>query len=344
VWVLYERVLPLSGTFGFWSCWYVAFLLLHVAAVASRSSAQTVRDRLAAVVVTSAGLAVGTALVLVVTFTALKGWAAVRHLNFFTQTTATTAPDAPLTQGGVLAGIVGTLEQIGIAVTVSVPLAIATAVYLNEVKGRFARIVRVVVETMSAIPSIVAGLFIVATVIVTLGVDRGRNGFAASLALSIEMLPVVARTAEVVLRLVPRGLREAAYALGTSHWRTVWSVVLPNARAGLVTSVLLGVARVVGETSPILLTSGFTNEFNANPLSHPQVSLPLFTFEQVRQPLQTSISRAFGSALVLLVLVLVLFVTARSIASRGTRGQRRTGPMLMTGKTVVPGSVEAGQS
>jgi phosphate transport system permease protein len=220
---------------------------------------------------------------------------------------------------------VGTLEQVAISMAISVPLGIATAIYLNEVPGRMARVVRTVIEAMSAVPTIVAGLFIYSMLILKFGADR--SGFAASLALCVSMLPVVTTTGEVVLRLVPNGLREASLALGTTHWQTVRGVVLPTARSGLVTAVLLGVARVIGETSPVLLVAGSTNELNFNPLHGPQVSLPLFVFNEVRLPLDAAIARAFGAAVVLLVLVVVLFALARIVGGRApgqlSRRQRR---------------------
>ena len=184
---------------------------------------------------------------------------------------------------------------------------------------------------MSAVPTIVAGLFIysmliltlgkmnlpprVETVVNTLGLGK-RSGFAASIALSVSMIPVVVTTAEVVLRLVPGGLREASLALGTTKWQTVRRVVLPTARSGLVTAVLLGVARVIGETSPVLLVAGSTSELNYDALHGPQVSLPLFVFNQMRLPLDEAIARAFGAAVVLLALVVVLFGLARVIGGR----------------------------
>ena len=167
---------------------------------------------------------------------------------------------------------------------------------------------------MSAVPTIVAGLFIYAMLVLKFGQER--SGFAASLALCVSMIPVVTMTAEVVLRLVPNGLREASLALGTTQWQTVRRVVLPTARPGLVTAVLLGVARVIGETSPVLLVAGSTNELNADPMHGPQLSLPLFVFNQMRLPIDFAISRAFGAAIVLLLLVVVLFSLARILGGR----------------------------
>ncbi|MFC8825910.1 phosphate ABC transporter permease PstA [Streptomyces sp. NPDC057137] len=313
--LLFTRLLPFSGTVGFLTVAYVLFLLLYGLLVSFDEDGPAVRDRIAAVVVQSLGLVMVTALACVVVYTLWEGRKALPHLNFFTQDMAEAGPLDPLTAGGILHAILGTLEQIAIALAITVPTGLLCAVFLNEVPGRFARFVRTVVEAMTALPSIVAGLFIYATIILALGFDR--SGFAASLALAVMMLPIIIRAADVVIRLVPGNLREAAYALGTSRWRTVWHVVLPTARSGLTTSVILGTARGVGETSPVLLTAGFTAEANVDPFSGPQVSLPLATFEFVKSPEPTMIARGFGTAAVLMALVLLLFVVARVIGGRG---------------------------
>jgi phosphate transport system permease protein len=317
-WIVYERILPVSGSIGFWLSWYVAFLALYGVVSATALDRVAVVDRLVGALVTTAGAIMVACLAGIIGFVVVRGWAALHHLNFFTQTTAYIGPEAALKKGGIVAAMVGTLEQVAISMAISVPLGIATAIYLNEVPGRLARMVRTVIEAMSAVPTIVAGLFIYSMLILKFGADR--SGFAASLALCVSMLPVVTTTGEVVLRLVPNGLREASLALGTTHWQTVRGVVLPTARSGLVTAVLLGVARVIGETSPVLLVAGSTNELNFNPLHGPQVSLPLFVFNQVRLPLDTAIARAFGAGVVLLALVVVLFALARIIGGR-TPGQ-----------------------
>ena len=190
----------------------------------------------------------------ILTFVFIRGWAALHYWNFFTQTMQTTLPDAPYNQGGILQSIVGTLIELGIAIAITLPLGVATAVYVNEVGGRFARMIRTVVEAMTALPSIVAGLFIYSVWIILLG--QPRSGFAGALAISVMMLPIIARASEVVLRVVPGSLREASLGLGASRWRTVWYVVLPTARPGLATALILAVARGIGETSPVLIASG----------------------------------------------------------------------------------------
>src|SRR5207244_746388 len=160
------------------------------------------------------------------------------------------------------------------------------------------RPVRIFVDAMSGVPTIVAGLFIFAFWIVGLG--HGFSGFAATLAISVSMLPTITRTAEEVLRLVPDGLREASYALGSGEWRTTKGVVLPTAKSGLVTAVILGVARAIGETAPLIMTAFGSSIMNANPFSGAQDSLPLFVFRQIRQPEVALQQRAWAGALVLI--------------------------------------------
>lgn len=341
VWLVYERLLPVAGTIGFWLCWYVAFLGMLAAVSATVLDRMAVVDRVVGALVTTCGLVLVSALAGIVVFTFLRGKGALAHWNFFHETMAYFGPDAGLDKGGIYAAMVGTFEQVAISMVISVPLGIATAVYLSEVRGRIARVVRIVVEAMTAVPTIVAGLFIYSLLIIELG--RERSGFAASLALCVSMIPVVTTTAEVVLRLVPNGLREASLALGTTQWQTVRRVVLPTARPGLVTAVLLGVARIIGETSPVLLVAGSTNELNYDPFHGPQVSLPLFVFTGMRQPLDVAISRAFGAGIVLLTLVVVFFALARVIGGRapGTSRRRqrrpdRRGPSAPT--PVIPAS------
>jgi phosphate transport system permease protein len=338
VWLVFDQILPLTGVIGFALSWYVAFLVLLAAVSSTTLDRQGVVDRIVGALVSTAGLILVACLGGIVVFTVARGKDALAHLNFYTETTAFIGPEAPLDDGGIYAAMIGTLEQVAISLVLSVPLGIATAVYLSEVRGRLARIVRTVVEAMSAVPTIVAGLFIYSMVILQMGQER--SGLAASLALSVSMIPVVVTTAEVVLRLVPGGLREASLALGTTQWQTVRRVVLPTARPGLVTAVLLGVARVIGETSPVLLVAGSTAELNYDPTQGPQVSLPLFVFNQMRLPLDEAIQRAFGAAVVLLALVVVFFALARIVGGRQpghvSRRQRKrlAGPATPTSVTL----------
>jgi phosphate transport system permease protein len=312
VWLLLDRILPVPGILGFIICWYLAFLALYAAVSGAGNPRTVVVDRLAAAAIQGAAVLVGVALVTTVGYTFVRGAHALPHLNLYTESMKGVRPEAPLSNGGVLHAVVGSLIEVGIAIVVTLPLGVGTAVYMTEVGGRFARVVRTVVEAMTALPSIVAGLFIYTVLIVTLHFPK--SGFAASMALSVMMLPIIARAADVVLRVVPGGLREAGLALGSTHWRTVWHVVLPTARPGLATALILGVARGVGETSPVLLTSGAKTFFNDNPFSDTMNSLPLFVYTAVRSGEPLAIARGFGAASILLALVLVLFVIARRAA------------------------------
>ncbi|MGO4102898.1 phosphate ABC transporter permease PstA [Leifsonia sp. YAF41] len=326
--LLFGWFAPLSGAIGWVVVTYLAFLVLYTVVVSLTGSRETVTDKLITVLLYSAGLALVAALSFVVIYTLVRGREALFfHPNFFTETMELAGPLDPLDVGGILHAIVGTLIQISIALAITVPLGIVTAVFLNEFPGRFARFVRTVSDAMTALPSIVAGLFIYAAVILIF--THQRSGFAAALAISVMMLPIMIRASDVVLRLVAGNLREASYALGAPRWRTVWHVVLPTAKSGLVNAVILGTARGIGETSPVLLTSGMTAVLNVNPFSGPMISLPLQVFEFVKSPEPTMIARGFGTAAILISLVLILFTLARAFGGRGP-GQlsRRQGARL----------------
>jgi phosphate transport system permease protein len=312
VWVIYDRLLPFSGRLGFAISWYVCFLAVYWAVSSISHPRPYVVDRLVKAMVHGAAGVVFFAVISTVIYTFAEGRHAIVHINFFTHDMAAVSPTAPLNQGGISHAITGTLIEIGIAVIVSLPLGVGTAVFITEVGGRFSHIVRTVVEAMTALPDILAGLFIYTTLIVRLGVPQ--SGFAAATALSVMMLPIIARSSEVVLRVVPGGLREASLALGASRWRTVWKVVLPTARPGLATALILGIARGIGETAPVLLTSGASTFFNANPFHYPMNSLPLFIFSGFESGERLFAARLWGAASVLLGLVLVLFITARVLA------------------------------
>lgn len=312
--LLFGRLTPMTGDLGFVVTFFVTFLAAYAALVSITEDRPAVIDRVMAVMLTASAVVAFVALLSVVVFVLVRGWPALSHANFYTEDLSTTGPLDSLDKGGISHALVGSLIMTAIALIITVPLGIACSVYLNETRGRMTNLVRTVVTAMTALPSILAGLFIFATWVLILGYER--SGFAASIAMSIMMLPIIVRSADVVLRLVPGNLREAAAALGSSQWRTVWHVVLPTARSGLTTSVILGMARGMGETAPILLTAGFTSTMNLNPFDGPMVSLPLAAFELVRSPQPTQIARGFGAAAVLMALVLILFTIARIIGGR----------------------------
>jgi phosphate transport system permease protein len=312
--LLFGLLAPLEGSVGFVVVAFFIFLGLYALLVSLTNPIPIVIDKvMTAILAASTALALA-ALTSVVAFTLWRGRDALVTLNLYTEDMSQAGPADPLSVGGIQHSIIGTLIIIAISIALTVPLGIACAVFLNETSGRFNRLVRTVVDAMSALPSILAGLFIFATFILILGLPR--SGLAAALAVSIMMLPIIIRSADVVIRLVPGNLREASAALGAPERRTVWHVVLPTARPGLGTAVILGVARGIGETAPVLLTSGFASSLNVNPLRDPMVSLPLSVFEFVQSPQPALIARGFATAAVLMVLVLVLFAIARLIGGR----------------------------
>ncbi|MDM4761758.1 phosphate ABC transporter permease PstA [Galbitalea sp. SE-J8] len=334
--LLFTTLAPLSGLLPFVVTAYLLFLVFYALLVSTDEAAPVVRDRVALVAVHSLAVVVFATLVFVVAFSLIRGADALPHLNFYTQDMSLAGPLDPLSAGGVLHAIAGSLIQIAIALAITIPLGLTTALFLTEVPGPFARFVRTIVEAMTALPSIVAGLFIYASAILVLGLDK--SGFAAALAISVMMLPIMIRSADVVLRLVPATLKEASIGLGAGQWQTVWRVILPTSRSGLVTAIILATARGIGETSPVLLTSGFTAGLNVDPLHGPMVSLPLAIFEFVKSPEPTMIARGFGTAAVLMFLVLLLFAIARliggqSIAKRERRRERleRAGSVVHRG-------------
>ncbi len=274
-------------------------------------------DRIVTVVIWSGAAVVAGALGWMLVYLVARG-SHTMGFNFFTQDLSKVGPLDP--GGGAKSAIIGTAEQVGAATVIVVPLAILTAVYLNELRGRLAGIIRFIVDAMSGLPSIVAGLLIFTVWVL----NRGFSGAAGSAALVVLMIPTVTRTSEEILRTIPDSLREASLALGAPQWRVVLRVVLPTALSGLLTAVILGVARAVGETAPMLLTASGSNFTNYNLFSGPQSDLPTFIFGLYKQPNAVQIDRAWTAALILVILVLILFLTARITLARAQRKLRRS--------------------
>jgi len=247
-----------------------------------------------------------------------KGWRGL-HFGLFTQDMSLATVNSEIHEGGMLAAIVGTLIMVGLALIFTLPISILTALYLTEINGKFAGIVRFLVQAMSGVPSIVAGLFILSSIVYP--ITQSYSGLMGSLALSILMIPTVARTAEEVLLLIPSDLREAGLALGATQWRTVAMVVVPAVKSGLVTATILGVARVVGETAPLILVTGGGDATNLNPVSGPMGSIPFYVWKSfLLGGTEESSQRTWAGLLVLLFWVLLLFMTARVISSRSRKG------------------------
>jgi phosphate transport system permease protein len=225
-------------------------------------------------------------------------------------------PPPPCNIGGIRSALLGTLEIVGLATVIAVPLGIIVALWLTEYgKERwFANIVRYFVDVMTGVPSIVFGLFIY-TLLVVSHVGGDAVGWKGALALALLMLPIVIRSAEVVLLLVPSNLREAALALGAPRWRVITKVVLPTSASGLITGSLLAIARGAGETAPLLFTIGAAHVLTGN-LGQPMNSLPTQIFSDLGQNTDEFVNRAWGAALTLVALILVLNLIARAISRR----------------------------
>lgn len=301
---------PLQGRVGFVLVAGALFVVAQTTVSALVEGRRRAKDRLVtSVIVACAGAAI-LPLVAVLGFTITKG-SVVLSTSFLTHTMRGVAEQDP--NGGIYQAIVGTLEQVGLATLMAVPFGLLVAIYLVEYSsGRFGRIVSFFVDVMTGLPSIVAGLFILALWILALG--QSVSGFAGAMALAILMLPTVVRSAEEMLKIVPDSLREGSYALGVQKWVTVVRIVVPSALAGIVTGVMLAIARVTGETAPLLLTVFGNPALNFNPFSGAQASLPLFVFSEAGLPNDTAVNRAWAAALVLIVVVLVLNVVARVLA------------------------------
>ena len=274
---------------------------------------QAAKDQLAGLIIFAGFILVLLPIFSILATTFVKGFKGLRP-HIFVQTMAATSYSDPLSKGGLLHAIVGTLYLILIATVISLPLSILTALYLTEIKGRAAGFIQFLVQAMSGVPSVVAGVFIYAALLLTTHL-RGST-FIGALPLAILMIPTVTRTAQEVLNLVPNELREAGLALGATQWRTVLTIVVPAAKSGLITAVILGIARIAGETAPLLFTLGTTDKVNWNPFTGGQNALPYYVWSGLRDGTEGGIQRAWSAILVLLILVLALFTTARIFGER----------------------------
>jgi phosphate transport system permease protein len=310
-------VTPLKGKLGF-------VIVLILMAITTTSIISWIRkDRKAALNSTSTVLVYVAAAFVIVPLASIlweiftKGATGV-SLNIFSNDMSATSSDAPLTEGGLLHAIVGTFYLVLMASIVSTPIGILTALYIVEVKGKFSGIVRFFVQAMSGTPSIVAGLFIYAVWVIGLG--NSYNAGAGAAALAILMIPTVARTSEEVLKLIPNDLREAGLAMGATQWRTVAMIILPAAKSGLVTAVILGIARVAGETAPLLLTIGGADGLNLNPFNGNNAALPYYIWKNLGLGSEIAVQRAWLGVFILIVIVFIFFTLARLLgAAKGSK-------------------------
>jgi phosphate transport system permease protein len=310
-------VTGLNGKLGWVAAFFFSYVSVSFIAEYRRAGKPAAQDSL---LTSISRFAIFLAIIPIVSILATvvsKGWRGL-HWGLFTQDMSEATVNSPIQQGGMQAAIVGTLIMVGLALLFTLPIAILTALYLTEIQGKFARPIRFLVQAMSGVPSIVAGLFILSSIVYP--VTGERSGLMGALALSILMIPTVARTAEEVLLLIPNDLREAGLALGATQWRTVAMVVVPAVKSGLVTAIILGIARVIGETAPILLVSGGGDATNFNPVSGPMGSIPFYVWNAfLLGGSEESTQRTWAGLLVLLLWVLILFTIARYISSRSQK-------------------------
>jgi phosphate transport system permease protein len=236
-----------------------------------------------------------------------RGFLAIISSTWWSRSLAGVLPEQ--FNGGVYHAIYGTIIQALIAAVLAVPLGIMAAVYLVEYgRGRFAKVTTFMVDILAGVPSIVAALFIFALWIATLGFEQ--SAFAVSLALVLLMLPVVVRNTEEMLKLVPDELREASYALGIPKWKTIARIVVPTALPGIISGILLALARVMGETAPVLVLVGYARSINYDAFEGNMASLPLLIYTELTNPEAAGRLRVWGAALTLILLVAALYLAA----------------------------------
>jgi phosphate transport system permease protein len=304
----------LNGKLGFAaSFFFISTLLIFIQKFRSKDLAAA-KDSLLSSFATLAIVLTLIPIISIVSTVVLKGYKGI-HLGMFTNDMTQASVNDPVQAGGLLHALLGTLIMVGGALIISFPIGLLTALYLTEIRGKLARPIKFLVQAMSGVPSIVAGLFILSILVIP--VTQELTGLMGSLALSILMIPTIARTAEEMLLLIPNDLREAGVALGATQWRTVSGVVVPAAKSGLVTAVILGVARIIGETAPILLVSGGADALNFNPTSGPMGSLPFYIWKAfLTGGTEEAYARAWGGMLILLILIVFLFGLARYLSGR----------------------------
>ncbi len=313
--VLAGVALTVAGPLSIAQAVIVAWLLTWALPIASRvvEGGRKAADRTVTLLVASAfGLALiplGSILALVIS----RGGPQL-NAEFFTYSMRNVVGEG----GGIYHALVGTLLITAAATVISVPIGLFTAIYLVEygAGNRLSRWITFLVDVMTGIPSIVAGLFAYALFVIFFG-EGVRVGIGGAVALAVLMVPIVVRACEEMLKLVPNELREAAFALGVPKWRTVVKVVLPTAISGIVTGVTLAIARVIGETAPLLIIAGLTDSVNFNLFSERMTTLPVFTYFSVKfpgVPPEASIDRGWGAALVLIIIVMLLNLVARAVS------------------------------
>jgi len=306
-------VTPMKGKLAYFTLFFIASIIIDFTASYLQRGVASAKDAIARGLV-SVGMTFAVLPIFSILFEVGKRGYKGLSFGLFTNDMSLNSVNDPLGKGGLLHAIIGTFIMVVIALIVAMPIGILTAIYLTEIRGKFAAPIKFLVQAMSGVPSIVAGLFILSAYVYP--ISGSLSGLAGSLALMILMIPTIARTSEEVLLLIPNDLREAGVALGGTQWRTVALVVVPAAKSGLVTALILGIARVAGETAPLVLLTGGGESVNLNPFNGPMGSLPMYIWKCFGQGTEESIARAWSGILVLLLIVLALFTMARYLSDR----------------------------
>ena len=304
---------PLKGKLAYFVIFFIAYAALTSVFKATQRGSAAAKDALVNSLVAIGAIVTVIPVASIMATVLAKGLPGI-SFGLFTHDMALATPTDPLSNGGLLHAITGTLILVTVAMIISVPIGILTALYLTEIRGRFTGPIRFLVQAMSGVPSIVAGLFILSAILYP--ITKAYSGLMGSLSLTILMIPTIARTSQEVLNLIPNELREAGTALGGTQWRTVAMIVLPAAKSGLVTAIILGVARIAGETAPILLLTGGGDRVNPNAFNGPMGSLPYYIWKSFNAGSPEAITRAWAGLLVLVGLVLILFTLARFLSTR----------------------------
>jgi phosphate transport system permease protein len=307
------EVTPMKGKLAYFTVFFFASIIIDFTASYVQRGVASAKDAIARGFVT-VGITFAVLPIFSILFEVVKRGYQGLSFGLLTNDMSANSVNDPIGNGGLLHAITGTLVMVVIALFFAMPIGILTAIYLTEIRGKFAGPIKFLVQAMSGVPSIVAGLFVLSAYVYP--ITSELSGFAGSLALMILMIPTIARTSEEVLLLIPNDLREAGVALGGTQWRTVALVVVPAAKSGLVTALILGIARVAGETAPLVLLTGGGESVNLNPFDGPMGSLPMYVWKCFGQGTEESIARAWSGILVLLVIVLALFTMARFLSER----------------------------
>ena len=308
---------PMKGKLAYLSIFFIATTVINFAENYFKRGLAAAKDSIATSFA-AAGLIVAVVPIFSILFTIFERGRAGLNFGLFLHDMKLNGPNDPLNQGGLLHALIGSGIMVGIALLISLPIGILTAIYLTEIKGIYSRPIKFLVQAMSGVPSIVAGLFILSAIVFP--ITKSSSGLMGGFALAILMIPTVARTSEEVLLLIPNDLREAGVALGGTQWRTISLIVVPAAKSGLITATILGLARVAGETAPLVLVSGGGDAVNTNPFQSPMGSLPFYIWKGFTFGTTESIARSWAGIFVLLSLIFILFIAARTLS--GSRSSK----------------------